>query len=164
MQKEIYIKFNEKYSISNFGNIKNIKTNKILKLRKNTNGYLKTNISVNGKIITVFPHRLVAEKFLNNNNINLQVNHIDGNKENNNINNLEFITSSENIKHAYKLGLNKGNGKKVIQLDDKNNIINEFNSTKQAEKYLGCSDNCSKVNICCNNKRKSHKGYFWKYK
>lgn len=109
--KEIYKKFEENYAISNFGNIKNTKTNKILKTRANYKGYLKTNISINGKLQTVFPHRLVAQMFINGNKNKLQVNHIDGNKQNNNVKNLEWCTASENIKHAYKLGLNKGRKK-----------------------------------------------------
>lgn len=112
MDKEIWKKFEGNYAISNFGNIKNTKTNRILKLRKNYRGYLKTNISISGKLITVFPHRLVAETFIQNPLNKSQVNHIDGNKQNNYVKNLEFCTPSENMKHAYKIGLNKGRKKK----------------------------------------------------
>lgn len=98
-------KYKEKYYISNTGLIKNINTNKILKLRKNCRGYLKTNISINGKLKTVFIHRLVAITFIPNPNNYPQVNHKDGNKENNNVENLEWCSPKQNIEHAIKLGL-----------------------------------------------------------
>ena len=76
-----------------------------MKLRKNPNGYLKTNISICGKLKTVFIHRVVAELFIPNPNNLPIVNHIDGNKENNIVTNLEWCTYKYNSNHAKKLGL-----------------------------------------------------------
>lgn len=115
-EKEIWHKIDiegtnyENYSVSNFGRIKNNKKDLILKQSKTSMGYLtvvlynKNAISIrnSGKKIAV--HRLVALYFVNG-DTSLIVNHIDGNKENNHYKNLEWVTHSENNKHAYRLGL-----------------------------------------------------------
>ena len=161
--KEIYKTFNGTYAISNYGNIKNIKTNRILKLRPNHKGYLKTNIYVEGKLKTIFPHKLVAQMFIPNPNNKPQINHIDGNKQNNHISNLEWSTAKENMQHAFKSGLNLGNGKPVCQIDKNGNIINKFKSCREAEISIGCNSHCANIWNVCNGKRKYHKGYYWSY-
>lgn len=120
------------YEISSFGKIKNTKSGKILKLIKNHRGYLKTNLSKNGKLKTVFPHRLVAESFIENPNNLPQVNHKDGNKENNYVFNLEFCTEKHNMQHAVKNGLIKT--KKVLMIDLKNNKEYRFANVMEASR------------------------------
>jgi len=90
----------ENYLISNIGNVKNSKTGRILKPSKSK--YLS--VSLNGCQKTI--HRLVAENFITKPDGKNEVNHIDGNKHNNNVENLEWVTRKENIKHAYDTGLN----------------------------------------------------------
>ena len=70
-------------------------------------GYLVAHLSKDNKAKNILVHRLVAESFIPNPNKYPCVNHIDGNKQNNNINNLEWCTHSENDLHAYKIGLRK---------------------------------------------------------
>lgn len=65
--------------------------------------YKKVNMNQNGKRVTKKIHRLVAESFIPNPLNKPQVNHIDGNKENNQVKNLEWVTASENISHSYTL-------------------------------------------------------------
>lgn len=97
------------YKVSNFGRIKRIYKNrkpKILSLNAKDNcGYLQVSLCKNGKITSKRVHNIVANTFLQKQKKDLDVNHIDGNKENNNVCNLEFISHRENIIHSYKNGL-----------------------------------------------------------
>lgn len=78
-----------------------------MKPRDNGNGYMYVNLSKNGKYKSVTVHRLVAKAFLEKKPDKNQVNHIDGNKANNNVSNLEWTDRYENMQHAFKTGLNK---------------------------------------------------------
>ena len=92
------------YQISDFGNVKSLISNRLLKPSQDTFGYVRFNALKNKKSKTLRIHRLVMEVF-NPINSFMQVNHIDGNKLNNRLNNLEWCTDSDNKKHAYKTGL-----------------------------------------------------------
>ena len=94
-----------KYEISNIGLVRNSKTQKILKTNF-SKGYERVNLTHKGIQKQFFIHRLVATAFINNPLHKEQVNHINGDKSNNNVYNLEWVTSSENIKHAFDNGLN----------------------------------------------------------
>ncbi len=78
-----------------------------MKLRRNKNGYVYVCLSINNKPVQHRVHKLVSQAFLGDRPNGTQVNHIDGNKENNIPNNLEYVTQSINMKHCYKLGLQK---------------------------------------------------------
>ena len=101
------------YQISNYGRIKSLERKtkykyikeKIKNLNSNRNGYLEVSLCKNGVKKPFMVHRLVAKHFLDSFDEKLDVNHIDCNKKNNNIKNLEMTTRSENIKHAWKNGL-----------------------------------------------------------
>ncbi len=96
----------ENYSISSFGNIRNNKTLRVLKLSPNTSGYLSCGLRANGKTYTKAVHRLVAEAFLDRIDNKLEINHKDGNKNNNYLHNLEWTSRKENMQHSYDEGLN----------------------------------------------------------
>lgn len=142
---------NKKYLIDEDGNIFDVKENKFRKPSETNKGYLKVSFYINGKYKSKFVHRLVITTFNPVENMeNLQVNHIDGNKKNNNINNLEWCTLQENMSHAWKNGLcsnsspygNLAHHKKIdrdivdlILLDLKNGIsyskiANKYNISK----------------------------------
>ena len=88
-----------RYQASNLGRIKNIQTNHIMKQQVDIDGYFI--VSLEGlKKRTYKVHRLVAMTFIPNPLNKAQINHIDGNKKNNIITNLEWVTPGENIKHA----------------------------------------------------------------
>lgn len=101
--------FNGDYQESNYGRTKSFKHGKvkILKPSVSRNGYLYINLKSNGVHKRCLIHRLVAILFIPNPDNKPQVNHIDGNKQNNRVDNLEWVTGSENITHAYELGLQK---------------------------------------------------------
>lgn len=94
------------YQVSNLGKIKSNYNNKILKPSIDKFGYVRFSATKNKKQKTLRIHRLVKEIFDPISNF-LQVNHKDGNKQNNKLNNLEWCTDSENKIHAYKNGLMK---------------------------------------------------------
>jgi hypothetical protein len=98
--------FND-YAISNIGNLKSLKygKEKLLKLQKDEKGYLKANLLINGKAVRCRIHRLVAMAFIPNTENKEQVNHINGVKDDNRVENLEWATNLENIRHAYKNNL-----------------------------------------------------------
>lgn len=101
----LYKNVNGEYLISNFGRLKNSSTGKILKHHFDTKGYPQYSLRINSFKLTVKAHRLVAAAFVKNNEDKPQVNHIDGNKQNNISSNLEWVTSKENTDHAIKNGL-----------------------------------------------------------
>jgi hypothetical protein len=95
----------EMYEVSNYGNVKSLKHNKLLKPQMSSSGYFNVTLSENGERYTPTIHSLVASHFIKDRN--QTVNHIDGNKLNNNIENLEYVTYSDNLEHAHDIKLRK---------------------------------------------------------
>lgn len=97
------------YKVSNDGRIKSLKRNqeKILKAGINSRGYLFVMLLKDGQAKAKTVHRLVAEAFIPKADGKNFINHKDGNKLNNNVLNLEWVTQSENVKHAFETGLEK---------------------------------------------------------
>lgn len=93
------------YKVSNKGRVMRIKGYKLIKPFDNGRGYNCVHLYKNGKRYNKRIHRLVAEAFIEGREEGYEVNHIDGNKKNNFVDNLEWCTRSENIKHAYNTGL-----------------------------------------------------------
>lgn len=97
------------YKINEKGEVFSFKNNRIRKLKPRTthDGYVWYNLCLNGKHKTCRANRMVAEAFVPNPENKPTVNHIDGNKTNNNVENLEWATREEQMEHAYKSGLKK---------------------------------------------------------
>lgn len=143
---------NEMYSISSFGKVINNKTGRYRRLCKDTKGYLRVGLMIEGKMTTRKVHRLVATYYVENPLSKPEVNHDDGNKANNHYNNLIWATGQENMQHAYFTGLKVvtqnqrdcgrrmlvGNGhsnKAVINIETKE----EFKNITTAAKSIGYS-------------------------
>jgi len=94
------------YKVSNDGRVMNTVTGNILK-PQSVNGYSHVTLCDENGQHKRSIHRLVAKEFIPNPENKKQVNHIDGNRKNNNLDNLEWCTGSENMKHAYHTGLQK---------------------------------------------------------
>jgi hypothetical protein len=95
------------YEVSNTGLVRNTKTNKTFTPSPGTNGYKKATLSLgNGINITKEVHRLVAETFKPNNIVGLVVDHVDGDKLNNHIDNLQWVTQKQNLQKAKRKATN----------------------------------------------------------
>ena len=101
--------FGWRFECSNLGKIRNALTKKIYTPHKGGIGYYQICTTVNGERKNIKIHKAVAETFLSNNTNKKCINHIDGNKENNNVDNLEWCTHKENTLHAIEIGLMKNN-------------------------------------------------------
>ncbi len=157
----------EEYQIDTNGIVYS-KKGKPLKYSKNKKGYCHIIICKNGKTTGHSIHKLVAEQFIKNDDIKnkTQVNHIDGNKENNNVNNLEWVTPKENIYHRINIlnintgGVNSSNVIPVVGCDIDGNCIEIYRSELLAAKAHGCS---IKPIIRSINKNIEFDGLFWYY-
>jgi hypothetical protein len=150
------------YEVSNTGNIRSKITNKILKPTL-INGYLAVGVRIEKKTKMSFIHREVAISFLICSNDTYIVNHKDGNRTNNNLENLEWVSQSENVKHAYRSGLNKGKRLSVSQFTLDNIFVKQYKSLLDAEIETGIS-NGQISNVCRGIRgRKTAGGYIWKY-
>ena len=167
--------FEKRYEVSNLGRIKSIggksnhKKDIIMKQIINHKGYLQLVLRKNNMPHHCIVHRLVAQAFIPNPDNLPQINHIDGNKQNNRVDNLEWCDNSYNQIHANKLGLNENRirrvkeicNKPVIQLTLDGVEIDRFASLREASNKTGCS--YKSMSLCATGKVKTSGGYIWKY-
>jgi hypothetical protein len=167
------------YQVSNFGRVKSCEKmvvhfrggfrklkEKVRKLSKDSDGYLILDLHKDGVGKFKKVYRLVANAFLENNSNKSQVNHINGIKHDNKIDNLEWCTNSENQKHAFSIGLKlpQINNEKCVMMFNKNGsqFIMEFTSISKASKFLGC--NGSDITSTLKGRQKSVRNHTFKYK
>lgn len=167
---EVWRFINDKYRVSNLGRVMNDKY-KILSQKTNKCGYKEVSIKIDGKFKTQLVHRLVAKAFIDNPNNKPQVNHINGDKACNRVENLEWITNDDNIKHSIKTGIRDVKkislitkeklGKKVRQYDLNNNLLKEWVSIRDIERSLNI--NRHNIRLVCQGKQQSTHGYIFQY-
>lgn len=152
--------YNSNYEVDEFGNVYNAKTNRKLKSQI-YRGYHKVFLFYNGSGKWYSVHRIVLASFKGINPYNPQVNHIDGNKDNNHLNNLEWCTHSKNVRHAIDNNLKHQNAKEVACYDLDMNYIATFDSCTDAERKLHIEH--SLVSRCCRGVINSTRGYIFKF-
>lgn len=145
------------YYVSSLGRFKNSKGIIMKNYKPHHSGYIYVRVN-NDKYAL---HRLVAFTFLENPENKAYVNHIDGNKTNNALVNIEWNTPNENSLHSHKIGLNKGNKRKIVQYDLEINKITDYNSIVEASKTLNISQ--SNIKAVLYNKQKTAGGFIFKY-
>lgn len=142
MEEEIWKEYPEqlfdlKILISNLGRVKC--NSKIRKPSITKNGYSTITFKRLGEIKTKYLHRIIAETFIENGkpDLNKVVNHIDGNKDNNSLSNLEWTTSSENNKHAYDNNLKQATyNRRVVLLTMPSGETKEFEAIRFCAQWL----------------------------
>lgn len=182
------------YEVSDVGRVKSLKRldrmgkpwdERILTTYIDKYGYECVKLHKNNKLKHWCVHRLVAEAFISNPNNKPQINHIDGNKQNNHVNNLEWCSAKENSQHAWNIGLskisdytreraslaNKGTGNPawrggVSAFTKDGEFIMTFDTLKDAANWVMRKREkayIAQICECCNGKYKTTYGYKWRY-
>ena len=136
------------------------KKGKEVKMHINKNGYWAFGIHENGKTTSVRLHRALAICFIPNPNNLPMINHKDGCKTNNSLDNLEWVTAQENVQHAWDNGLNNATQERVVICLETGKV---YKSARFASDTLGYGSP-SAITACCKGKRKTaYKGCHWRY-
>jgi hypothetical protein len=157
--------FENTHEVSTLGRIRGYKRKIIITPHPDQRGYLRYSINHT----TVKIHRLIAQTFIPNPENLPEVNHINGDKQDNRVENLEWVTKSENMKHAYEMGVWKDNKspvweqrkKKIACYSKTGEFINEFESIQEAARKTNSS--APNIHHALNGKIKTHNSFIWKY-
>lgn len=168
------IKGYEEYQVDTNGVVYS-KKGKPLKYSLNHGGYCIVNFYINGRAKGFAIHTLVAKQFIFNNNPDkTQINHKDGNKRNNNVDNLEWVTPTENMRHAVDvlgnyIGAKNWRARPIKGTNKKNSIEINFESLSDGARFFAKKYNINfsyaKNSLwrVLNGIRKTYKGYYWIY-
>ena len=152
------------YQVSNLGKIRSTRCE--LRQQVSNRGYFTVNLYKERKQRRKTVHRIVAEAFIPNPLSHSQINHIDENKKNNSVSNLEWCSPSENNlkyhqNHPGSKRRGKRKGKKVLQISLNGNVVREWDNARQVFIETGMSD--WSVSQCCRGVWKTAYGYKWQY-
>ena len=163
------------YQVSSLGRVRSLdryescyggtrlRKGRVLRPKKNNGGYLQVDLCKEGKPTCFLVHRLVWEAFNGKIPEGMQINHIDEDKLNNTIENLNLMTPKENINWGTCIERSsKKHSKPIIQLDLEANFIAEHESIMYAERKLGIC--YQSIAACCKGKQKTAGGYIFRYK
>ena len=160
-KKFIYEGIETDYSVSTEGEVRKDTTNYILS-QSSQQDYKFVTLLINGQQKRMRVHRMVAMTFIENPDNKPYVNHINGIRYDNNVENLEWVTQSENIQHAVRTGLmQNGRKKAVIQYNLNGDRMATFESASEAARQTGGSQ--SKITMCCKRQRETANDYQWRY-
>ena len=160
-KKFIYEGQETDYSVSTEGEVRKDTINYILS-QSSQQDYKFVGLIINGKQKRMRVHRMVALTFIDNPDNKPYVNHINGNRSDNNVENLEWVTPSENTQHAVNTGLFKsGRARAVVQYNLNGEQMATFESASEAARQTGGSQ--SKITMCCRRQRDSANDYQWRY-
>lgn len=159
--------YEDRYEVSNFGRVRSLNNNSILKPFKNTGDYLGVKLYKNNIRFNKLLHRLVAQAFIPNPENKPQVNHIDENKTNNIVSNLEWVTAKENINHGTRneraaKAISKSKSIPIIATNLKTGESTNFNSGRECARALGLDQ--SNLTKILKGKLRQTGGYTFKYK
>lgn len=170
MEQWKQISSNSNYMVSNTGRIRRCNVDRDHSVR-DKKGYLVTDLYEGGQRVTARVHRIVAEEFIPNPENKPCINHIDGNKHNNHVSNLEWVTKKENCVHALDNGLvkpsrgmlgksnpnagRKGRPFRVVETGE------VFETLHECEKAI--DGNNRHINDCLRGRQQTHRGYHFEY-
>ena len=147
------------YEVSNLGNIRIKSTKKILK-QNNSGNYAQICLCNKNIKKCINIHRMVANAFILNPNKLKIVNHIDENKYNNNVNNLEWTTQSDNVKHSIGNDYISPSNKAIYRIDNDGNKVKYISTTIAAQQN---NASFKHINDCLRGRQKTSSGYKWEY-
>ena len=148
------------YEVSDLGRVRSNITGKILS-QKNNRGYDRVRMYKDGVASDKCVHRLVGKAFLDNPLNKKEINHLDGDKRNNRVENLEWCTRSENLSHAFANGLKRPSGglpKRRLEVVETGMT---YDSAYECARHMNL-DQCH-INQCLSGKRKTHNNYHFRY-
>ena len=156
------------YQVSDQGQVQRILSDGSTKMIKPRDGvYLTVSLSKNSKSKSCNIHRLVAEAFLPREPYQNEVNHRDGDKHNNTLENLEWVTQKENLKHAIEeLGKHPYGkpARKVKCIDmETGQVVAEYYSLAESARAIGKASARASITLCCQGLQNSAYGYRWEY-
>lgn len=158
----------DNYEVSNMGRVRSLnfmRTGRVKVISSSVSrlGYHQVDIFMNGVPEKKTIHRLVAEAFLENPDNLPQINHRDGDKSNNCVENLCWCNQSYNNHHSRGwIKVNESRKKPVLQYTKTGEFIKEYSSSHEASRETGV--NQGNISACCNGKQKSANNFIWKYK